>query len=51
MILTKFIYMQEYKILIKKREDAKIKHLNNRNDLLSVQIRWMMFMRILIIII
>ena len=51
MILTKFIYMPEYKILIKKREDAKIKHLNDLNDLLSVQIRWMMFMRIFIIII
>ena len=33
--------------LIEKRENAGIKHVNN--PLSSVQIRWMMFMRILII--
>ena len=39
----------KYEYLIRKREDAGIKHLNNPNDLSSVQIRWMMFMRILMI--
>ena len=35
----------KYKILIKKREDAGIKHLNDPNAF----IQWMMFMKILLI--
>ena len=41
----------KYKILIKKREDAGIKHLNDPNAFSNVQIRWMMFMRTFMIII
>ena len=40
-----------YKIFIKKHKDAGIKHLNDPNALLGVQIRWMMFMKIFTIII
>ena len=36
----------KYEYFIKKREDAGIKHLNNPNALSSVQIQWMMFIRI-----
>ena len=35
--------------LIKKREDAGIKHLNNQTHLSNVHILWMMLMRILMI--
>ena len=38
----------KYKFLIKKRKNVGIKHLNDSMDLLSVQILWMTFMRILI---
>ena len=39
------------KILIKKREYAGIKHLNNPNAFINGQIRWMMLMRMFMIII
>ena len=39
----------KYQFLIKKCKDAGIKHVNNQVHLLCVQIRWMMFTRILII--
>ena len=39
----------KYEYLIKKREDAGIKHLMIQTHLLFVQIRWMMFMKVLII--
>ena len=39
----------KYRFLIKKRKDAGIKYVNNPNAVLCVQIRWMMFMKILII--
>ena len=39
----------KYEYFTKKREDAGIKHLNNPNALSSVQIQWMMFIRILMI--
>ena len=38
----------KYKFLIKKCKNVGIKHLNDSMDLLSVQILWMTFMRILI---
>ena len=38
----------KYEYMIKKHEDAGIKHVNNPNAW-SVQIRWMMFLRILMI--
>ena len=41
----------KYKILIIKCKDAEIKHLMIKMHLLNVQTRWMMFMRILMIII
>ena len=41
----------KYKILIKKRKDAGIRHLNDPMHLSNVQIRWMMFMKILMVII
>ena len=41
----------KYRILIKKREDVRIEHLNNPNIFISVQIRWMMFMKTFMIII
>ena len=41
----------KYKILIKKREDAGIKHLNDPNALIECSNTRMMFMRILMIII
>ena len=41
----------KYQILIKKRENAGIKHLNDPNAFIKFQIRWMMFMRIFMIII
>ena len=41
----------KYKILIKKREDAGIKHLIIQMHLLNVQILYMMFMKIFMIII
>ena len=41
----------KYEILIKKRKDAGIKHLNDPNAFMNVQIQWMMFMRIFMIII
>ena len=43
----------KYKILIEKRENAGIKHLNDPNSFIecsNIQIRWMMFMRRLMII-
>ena len=52
MILTKFICMQKdlsepkYEYLIRNCENVGINHLNDSN----VQIPWMMFMRILMII-
>ena len=55
MILTKFICMQEdlsepkYEYLIKKRDDAGIKYLNNPNAFIECSNKWMMFMRILMI--
>ena len=54
MILTKFIYARDlnepkYKILIKKRKDVGIKHLNDH--LLSVQIQCITFMRLFMIMI
>ena len=39
----------KYEFLIKKCEDAGIKHLNDPKHLLSVLIRWMTFMRILMV--
>ena len=39
----------KYEYLIKKREDVGIKHLNNSKHLLSVQILWITFMKILMI--
>ena len=36
----------KYKILIKKREDAGIKHLMIQMHLLNVQMLWMMFIKI-----
>ena len=39
----------KYEFLIKKRDDAGTKHLNDENHLSSVQILWTMFMRILMI--
>ena len=55
MILTKFICMQEdlsepkYEYLIKKRDDAGIKYLNNPNAFIECSNKWMMFTRILMI--
>ena len=40
----------KYEYLIKKREDAGIKHLMIQTHSLFVQIRWMMFMKVLTII-
>ena len=40
----------KYEYLIKKREDAGIKHLMVQTHSLFVQIRWMMFMKVLTII-
>ena len=39
----------KHEFLIRKREDAKTKHFDDPNALLSVQILWMAFMRILMI--
>ena len=39
----------KHEFLIKKCEDAGIKHLNDPKHLLSVLIRWMTFMRILMV--
>ena len=39
----------KYEYLIKKREDARIKHLNNPNAFIEIQIPWLMFMRLLMI--
>ena len=39
----------KYEYLIKKREDVGIKHLNNPNAFINVQILWMKFMIILMI--
>ena len=48
---TRDLNEPKYKILIKKCKDAGIKHLMIQMHLSNVQIRWMMFMRILMIII
>ena len=40
----------KYELLIKKRENAGIKNLNDLNAFLSIQTIWMIFMRVLIII-
>ena len=37
----------KYQYLIKKRENAEIKHLKDPNALVECQIRWMAFIRIL----
>ena len=37
----------KYQYLIKKRENAEMKHLNDPNALVECQIRWMAFIRIL----
>ena len=37
----------KYQHLIKKRENAEMKHLNDPNALVECQIRWMAFIRIL----
>ena len=39
----------KYQCLIKKRENAEMKHLNDPNALVESQIRWMAFIRILIL--
>ena len=39
----------KHEFLIRKCEDAKTKHFDDPNALLSVQILWMAFMRILMI--
>ena len=39
----------KYRFLIKKREDAGIKDLNDPSDLLNTQILWMMFTSVLMI--
>ena len=41
----------KYEYLIKNRKNTGIKHVNDSNDLLNIQMQWMTFMRILIIII
>ena len=40
-----------YEYLIKSRENAGIKHINDSKALLNAQIQWMTFMKILMIII
>ena len=49
-----YLYINElgeskYEFLIRKCEDARIKHLNDPNAFMSVQILWMTFIRILMI--
>ena len=39
----------KYEYLIKKRDDAGIKHLNNPNAFIECWNKWMKFMRILMI--
>ena len=39
----------KYEYLIKKRDDAGIKYLNNPNAFIECSNKWMMFMRILMI--
>ena len=41
----------KYKLLIKNRENAGIKYLNDSNAFIECSIQWMRFMRILMIII
>ena len=48
-LYAKYLSELTYEFLIKKREDAGIKHLNGSNALIACQILSMTFMRILII--
>ena len=40
----------KYEYLIKNRENAGVKHVNDSNDVLNIQMQWMTFTRILMII-
>ena len=48
-LYAKYLSEPKHEFLIKKCEDAGIKHLNDPKHLLSVLIRWMTFMRIVMV--
>ena len=49
-LYAKYLSQPKYEFLIKKREDAEIKHLNDLNAFIECSKLWRTFMRILMII-
>ena len=48
-LFAKDLNEPKYEFLIKKRENAGIRHLNDPNEFIDVLIQWMMFIRTLMI--
>ena len=48
-LFAKDLSEPKYEFLIKKRENAGIRHLNDPNEFIDVLIQWMMFIRTLMI--